>query len=313
MYKDVHTYRIAMLVADLGTMHDTFQGWFEQSEEKRQECEEAGEDDHFDFMRKSLVLDCFAALATACKFMVDRNMIHNDLKPRNILLTLDDSDRLREFSHKKDEKGTWEVKPVITDFGLAQPIHSSNFRNPNDVVGNRTHGFVAPEQVLNRAAGQPKSRKSIIAGQLVDERAMVFQLGATMFWLMHPAQEYKRDKSAPRQFQEPESPVDESEPALDARNYKDLYTEVFADPIDDRELIKRHFTARKSLRVTRSKGLTRLITSCLRWSPDDRPLFAELIQDIQMERQLHYQRQIPGYIEGMQLEVLAKFQLGQAF
>jgi serine/threonine protein kinase len=165
LLSEVRGYRIATPVADFGDMTYAIKSWIYTSKKK--------------YLPKAFLFDCFSALVKAGKFMVDRNMLHNDLKHVNVLMVADAGGDMREFAHETDEKAIgWGIKPVITDFGLARPMESKMFNNPLDLIGFGTKSFRPPEQCRDEETGL-----SWLGPRKVGEKAVVFALGCIMFWV----------------------------------------------------------------------------------------------------------------------------------
>jgi hypothetical protein len=68
-------------------------------------------------------------------------------------------------------------------------MNSTSFKNYRDHVGLGTSGYKPPEQVEARFKGGGRKRKerSLLPGELIGEKAMVFSIATIMFWvsLMH--------------------------------------------------------------------------------------------------------------------------------
>ena len=99
------------------------------------------------------VWEIVTAVADALDFGHERQLLHRDVKPENILVTASDGHRRRV---------------LLTDFGIARRIDdASNLTNTNIALG--TINYVAPEQLLGRA---------------MDGRADQYALAATTFHLL---------------------------------------------------------------------------------------------------------------------------------
>ncbi len=94
-------------------------------------------------------VDCFVALARALAAAHARGVLHRDLKPSNVMLRHD---------------GT----PLITDFGLARYT----------AAGPEVTQLTRSGQVLGTPAYMPLEQ---VRGQVVDERADIYALGATLY------------------------------------------------------------------------------------------------------------------------------------
>ena len=99
------------------------------------------------------VWEIVTAVADALDFGHERQLLHRDVKPENILVTASDGHRRRV---------------LLTDFGIARRIDdASNLTNTNIALG--TINYVAPEQLLGRP---------------LDGRADQYALAATTFHLL---------------------------------------------------------------------------------------------------------------------------------
>lgn len=102
------------------------------------------------------VAEIVTAVADALDFGHDRRLLHRDVKPENILVTMSDDHRRRV---------------LLTDFGIARRIDdASNLTDANVAIG--TVNYVAPEQLL---------------GKPLDGRADQYALAATTFHLLSGA------------------------------------------------------------------------------------------------------------------------------
>ncbi len=102
------------------------------------------------------VSEIVTAVADALDFGHDRRLLHRDVKPENILVTMSDDHRRRV---------------LLTDFGIARRIDDvSNLTDANVAIG--TVNYVAPEQLL---------------GKPLDGRADQYALAATTFHLLSGA------------------------------------------------------------------------------------------------------------------------------
>jgi serine/threonine protein kinase len=173
------TFRIAMPASEFGS----FYSWIE---DKVKSLPRGGQ---LPDLPPAFIFDFFAACLTAVRFMVKRNMVHNDIKLDNLLIFADDpilESPLSEFEHDEGSGLGWGFHPVFTDFGLTTPIHCRAIPNPQGLVGMGTTSYQPPEQVVDR--GRPslpgKPRHSIVHGQEnepVNEKAMVFSIAVMVF------------------------------------------------------------------------------------------------------------------------------------
>src|SRR5512143_2924852 len=88
------------------------------------------------------------AVGSALKYAHERNMVHRDVKPANVMITLDG-------------------QVILTDFGIAKIVSASNLTASGATVG--TPSYMAPEQGM----GQPG-----------DERSDIYSLGVMLYQLM---------------------------------------------------------------------------------------------------------------------------------
>ena len=100
-----------------------------------------------DYYRRAAELG--AQIAEAMQVAHDANVIHRDIKPRNILITADD-------------------RAKITDFGLARISDEEALSQTGDFMG--TYAYMSPEQVAARRAG-------------IDHRTDIFSLGVVLYEL----------------------------------------------------------------------------------------------------------------------------------
>ena len=111
------------------------------------------------------VADIVTAVADALDFAHERRMLHRDVKPENILVTMSDSHRRRV---------------LLTDFGIARRIDdASNLTEANVAMG--TINYAAPEQLLGKA---------------LDGRADQYALAATTFHLLTGAPPFDDENRA---------------------------------------------------------------------------------------------------------------------
>jgi tRNA A-37 threonylcarbamoyl transferase component Bud32 len=104
-------------------------------------------------MSEGDVAEIVTAVADALDFGHERNLLHRDVKPENILVTASDGRRRRV---------------LLTDFGIARRIDDvSNLTDDNVAVG--TVSYMAPEQLLNKP---------------LDGRTDQYALAATAFHLL---------------------------------------------------------------------------------------------------------------------------------
>ncbi len=88
------------------------------------------------------------AVGSALRYAHERNMVHRDVKPANVMITLDG-------------------QVILTDFGIAKIVSTSNLTASGAMVG--TPSYMAPEQGM----GQPG-----------DERSDIYSLGVMLYQLV---------------------------------------------------------------------------------------------------------------------------------
>jgi len=88
------------------------------------------------------------AVGSALKYAHERSMVHRDVKPANVMITL-------------------EGQVILTDFGIAKIVSASNLTASGAMVG--TPSYMAPEQGM----GQPG-----------DERSDIYSLGVMLYQLV---------------------------------------------------------------------------------------------------------------------------------
>ncbi len=88
------------------------------------------------------------AVGSALKYAHERGMVHRDVKPANVMITL-------------------EGQVILTDFGIAKIVSTSNLTASGAMVG--TPSYMAPEQGM----GQPG-----------DERSDIYSLGVMLYQLV---------------------------------------------------------------------------------------------------------------------------------
>ncbi len=88
------------------------------------------------------------SLGSALKYAHERGMVHRDVKPANVMITL-------------------EGQVILTDFGIAKIVSTSNLTASGAMVG--TPSYMAPEQGM----GQPG-----------DERSDIYSLGVMLYQLV---------------------------------------------------------------------------------------------------------------------------------
>jgi tRNA A-37 threonylcarbamoyl transferase component Bud32 len=88
------------------------------------------------------------AVGSALKYAHERGMVHRDVKPANVMITLDG-------------------QVILTDFGIAKIVSASNLTASGAMVG--TPSYMAPEQGM----GQPG-----------DERSDIYSLGVMLYQLV---------------------------------------------------------------------------------------------------------------------------------
>ncbi|WP_326548034.1 serine/threonine-protein kinase [Mycolicibacterium sp. ND9-15] len=149
------------------------------------------------------VADIVTAVADALDFAHERRMLHRDVKPENILVTMSDSHRRRV---------------LLTDFGIARRIDdASNLTEANVAMG--TINYAAPEQLLGKA---------------LDGRADQYALAATTFHLLTGAPPFDDENRAvviSHHLSSPPPRLSERRPDL-AHLDAVLATALAKDPVD---------------------------------------------------------------------------------
>lgn len=100
-------------------------------------------------------------LADAMQAAHDADVIHRDLKPRNILITKDD-------------------RPKIGDFGLARITDETALSHTGDFAG--TYAYMSPEQVAAKRMG-------------IDHRTDIFSLGVVLYEMLTLKRPFEGDTS----------------------------------------------------------------------------------------------------------------------
>lgn len=108
-----------------------------------------------------------AEVASALALVHDRGFAHRDVKPGNIMLTMDDPDAFPD------------CPAVLVDFGLVRPVDSKVRTRPGSRSG--TPAYASPELLL---------------GQPVDARSDVFSLGVTLHDLLSGREPQNRDQAS---------------------------------------------------------------------------------------------------------------------
>jgi len=132
------------------------------------------------------VIEIVTAVAEALDFAHQRQLLHRDVKPSNILLTGSQSERRRA---------------LLSDFGIArQADEASGLTGTNMTVGSV--GYAAPEQLM---------------GQEIDGRADQYGLAATAYQLLTGKMPFQHSNPAvviSKQLTTPAPTLSESHPAL---------------------------------------------------------------------------------------------------
>lgn len=101
---DRRYWRICMEVAPFGSTSGFMTQWMELHKDER--------------MPENFFIDMFAAMMKAGQHMLDRNLVHNDIKAGNICFLENDDYDVKSVN---DSWTKWPVKPVVIDFGCKSP------------------------------------------------------------------------------------------------------------------------------------------------------------------------------------------------
>ena len=103
---------------------------------------------HGEWVSQDDAVRIILAVGSALKYAHERGMVHRDVKPANVMITLDG-------------------QVILTDFGIAKIVSASNLTASGAMVG--TPSYMAPEQGM----GQPG-----------DERSDIYSLGVMLYQLV---------------------------------------------------------------------------------------------------------------------------------
>ncbi len=88
------------------------------------------------------ILDVLRGVAAALDYAHDRDIIHRDVKPANIMLRVEDSPE--EAGQAQAVEAPVEFIPVLTDFGVAKIMEGVQFTGTGMTIG--TPDYMSPEQ-----------------------------------------------------------------------------------------------------------------------------------------------------------------------